>query len=134
MGYEYDEYYCGDFTGKQIDELLHKIERAKIFDAQNCPNCGAPMNKYGGCDYCGTGRQSEPEKPPQTEKRIEWDYHGMPLHDNEALVMFMGELHRCYVANAESCELNGAHAGRDRFGNLVRDTLGRKFIFRVIEN
>lgn len=27
----------------------------------NCPNCGAPLNADGYCEYCGTKRQHESE-------------------------------------------------------------------------
>ena len=27
----------------------------------NCRNCGAPLNKYGDCEYCGTKKQMRSE-------------------------------------------------------------------------
>lgn len=29
-------------------------------EKKNCKNCGAPLNKDGDCEYCGTKRQRRP--------------------------------------------------------------------------
>lgn len=28
---------------------------------KNCPNCGAPLNEHGHCEYCGSKRQLKSE-------------------------------------------------------------------------
>jgi hypothetical protein len=37
---------------------------------KNCRNCGAPLNAFGDCDYCGTKRQ----RRPHSEILITADY------------------------------------------------------------
>lgn len=33
------------------------MDEKKERNINNCPNCGAPLNKEGHCDYCGSNQQ-----------------------------------------------------------------------------
>ena len=119
--------YLSDFTADEIESLLHKVKVAKTFDAHSCPNCGAPLNEYGGCDYCGTGRQSELEKPKAD--RTEWTYYGKPMYDGEAIIVLNGKVHRCTVYRTDIIDQFG---GRDMNGQYHRGVIKRQFC--CIEN
>ena len=61
----------------------------------NCPNCGAPLNRNGECQYCGTiDREQEPEQPKvrsyieQTPTHIRFVTETFANRDSE------GRLHR----------------------------------------
>ena len=79
-GLTYDEivnrYYNGEFISdrtkdtivrtkiqplikKLLKEFVNMKEVKKGRNINNCPNCGAPLNKDGHCEYCGSNRQPE---------------------------------------------------------------------------
>ena len=47
---------------------------------KNCRNCGAPLDKHGDCEYCGT------KSPVQVRSRIEITADSIRLYADEQCV------------------------------------------------
>jgi len=99
--------------------------------SNRCENCGAPLNEYGGCDYCGTGKQSKATKdePP----RYKYQLMGRDVVDGDAVVYFQGSLYRCHVVKAESVQYDNG-GGRSYDGTLYRNEPTIKRWFQVVQD
>lgn len=66
--------YSASITSANFDELHSILEAVRaapqrIVHRTNCPNCGAPLNDQGKCEYCTTITDRKPvveEKKPDT--------------------------------------------------------------------
>ena len=50
-------------------------------DGKNCRNCGAPLNEYGDCEYCGT------KSPRRYSSRIEMTASSITLYADDRAVL-----------------------------------------------
>ena len=119
-------YFHSKYTAQEIEDAIDNIKRKP--KSNRCENCGAPLNEYGGCDYCGTGKQSKVEPP-----RYKYQFHGRDMLDGDAVVVFNGSFYRCRLTRA-ACVDMGFAAERTADGRLVRDdAMQCKYVFQVVQ-
>ena len=122
-------YFQSKYTAQQIEAALDAINRKP--QRTSCENCGAPLNEYGGCDYCGTGKQSKQAKaePP----RYKYQLMGRDVVDGDAIVYFQGSLYRCHVIKAEAVQYDSG-GGRSLDGTLYRNEPVVKRWFQIVQD
>ena len=120
-------YFNSKYTAREIEDAIDSVKRRPT--SNRCENCGAPLNEYGGCDYCGTGKQSKQEK---AETRYKYQLMGRDVVDGDAVVYFQGSLYRCHVVKAEAVQYDGG-GGRTQDGTLYRNEPIVKRWFQVVQ-
>ena len=91
--------HVSKYTAEQIDEAIDKMLRKP--QSNTCQNCGAPLNQYGGCDYCGTGKQSD-GKMLQPQEVFQTQKSESPMCDGEALLYFCGKRLRGHITHVRT--------------------------------
>ena len=124
----YSNYFLSKYTAQEIESAIDAI-KSKSSIRHNCENCGAPLNEYGGCDYCGTGKQS---KHGKTEQQYKYQLMGRDVVDGDAIVYFRGSLYRCHVVKAEAVQYDSG-GGRMLDGTLYRNKPIVKRWFQVVQ-
>ena len=74
---------------KAVENVQPVVHTQYQPDRTNCPNCGAPLNEYGKCEYCTTmvvHRKPDPVKVDKIYCENEREYHVMKLYaDNKCV-------------------------------------------------